>query len=85
MPFARSVAATAAASTDSAKSTVPTTGLRSAGSVTNGAVYAVASAHEYSRAAESAVRPAAQARPPAAISASTCSASSHSDAMAGVL
>jgi hypothetical protein len=39
IPFARSTFATAAASTESAKSIVPTTSERSAGSVTNGVAY----------------------------------------------
>jgi hypothetical protein len=41
MPLARSVAATAAASTSSLKSIVPTTSERLAGSATNGVAYAL--------------------------------------------
>src|SRR5438270_412016 len=58
MPLARSTAATAPASTLSAKSTVPTTSERLAGSVTKGVAYGEASAQEYSREDESVVRPA---------------------------
>ncbi|SKV21644.1 Uncharacterised protein [Mycobacteroides abscessus subsp. abscessus] len=47
---------------------VPTTCERCAGSATNGVVYDVASAQEYSREAESAVRLVAQSRPPPASS-----------------
>ena len=66
-------------------SIVPTTGLRSAGSVTNGVAYAAASAQPYRRPEESAVRLAAQSSPPEASSHSTWLASSHSVATAGVL
>jgi len=45
IPFARSVAATAAASTRSSKSIVPTTSDRFAGSATNGRANSYASAH----------------------------------------
>ena len=44
IPLARSAAATAAASTESAKSIVPTTSERLAGSATNGVAYSDASA-----------------------------------------
>ena len=63
-PLARNTFATAAASTSSLKSMVPTTCERCAGSATNGVVNDVASAQEYSRDAESAVRLVAQSRPP---------------------
>ena len=56
--------ATAAASTASSKSIVPTTCERAAGSATNGVAYVDASAQPYSRADESAVRATAQSRPP---------------------
>ena len=85
MPFARSTLATALASTSSAKSMVPTTCDRNAGSVTNGVVYDDASAHEYSRCDESAVRLTAQSRPPLASSQSSCSANRTSVPIAGVL
>jgi hypothetical protein len=85
IPLARRTAATAAASTVPSRSTVPTTWLRAAGSVTNGVVYGVRSAQPYSRPAESAVRPVAQDRPPRARSHSSCSTSRASVATAGVL
>ena len=62
--MARSTAATEAASTSSVKSIVPTTSERAAGSATNGEVYAVASAHSYSRLELSVVRFTAQSSPP---------------------
>src|SRR5690606_20022044 len=49
IPFARSALATAAASTESTKSIVPTTCERFAGSLTNGVANSEASAHSYSR------------------------------------
>src|SRR5437773_10106974 len=64
MPFARSATATAAASTESAKSIVPTTCDRWAGSATNGVAYGDFSAHVYRRDDDSAVRAVVQARPP---------------------
>src|SRR5664279_2664832 len=63
-PLARSTAATDAASTSSVKSIVPTTSERAEGSATKGEVYAVASAHAYSRLELSVVRFTAQSRPP---------------------
>ena len=64
---------------------VPTTCDRSAGSATNGVAYADASAHEYSRCDESAVRLTAQSRPPLPSIQSSCSAISTSVPIAGVL
>src|ERR1700712_4758528 len=85
MPLARSSLATAAASTESEKSMVPTTCDRSAGSLTNGVAYSEASAQEYSRCDESAVRLTAQSRPPLPLSQSSCSAISINVPIAGVL
>src|SRR6516225_1357938 len=85
MPFARSAAATADASTASAKSIVPTTCERWAGSATNGVAYGDFSAHVYRRDDESAVRAVVQARPPWASIHATCSASSSKVATDGVL
>src|SRR4030095_315590 len=84
MPLARSVLATAAASTSSEKSTVPTTCDRNSGSVTKGVANFEASAQEYSRCDESAVRLTAQYRPPVPSSQSICSASRISVPPAGV-
>src|SRR6516225_6557204 len=67
------------------KSIVPTTGDRCAGSATNGVAYGTFSAQVYSREDESAVRPAAQSRPPSRSIHSTCSAISSRVATAGVL
>src|SRR5829696_10104517 len=85
IPFARSTDATAAASTDSAKSIVPTTSERSCGSVTNGVAYGDLSAQVYSRFEESVVRATAQSSPPRWLTQSIWSAISHSVATAGVL
>src|SRR5262245_31823389 len=85
IPFARSAAATLAASTVSAKSIVPTTWDLWAGSATNGAAYGTFSAQVYRREDESAVGATAQSRPPAAIIQATCSASSSNVATDGVL
>src|ERR671933_892691 len=85
MPLERRTLATAAASTDSSTSTVPTTWLRAAGSATKGVVHEVASAQRYSRDDESAVRPVAQASPPCPFSHSTWFASMARVATAGVL
>src|ERR1700745_3782273 len=85
MPFARRVAARVGASTVSAKSIVPTTGDRWAGSATNGVAYGDFSAHVYRREDESAVRAMAQASPPWPSIHSTCSASSSRVATDGVL
>src|SRR4030095_8831811 len=83
MPLARSVLATAAASTSSEKSTVPTTCDRNSGSVTNGVANFEASAQEYSRCDESAVRLTAQSSPPLPSNQSICSASRISVPTAG--
>src|SRR5689334_17016044 len=64
IPLARSTAATVLALTLSAKSTVPTTGERLAGSATNGVAYGEDSAHAYSRDDESVVRLTHQSSPP---------------------
>ena len=85
MPFARRAAATAAASTGSAKSIVPTTCERCAGSATNGVANGDFSAQAYSRDDESAVRAVVQSSPPWASIQSTCSASRNRVATAGVL
>ena len=86
MPLERSAAATPAASTPSAKSIVPTTRDRLAGSATNGVVYSVASAQPYRCSEDSRVRATQNpSRPPLAFIQSSCSASSHSVATAGVL
>ena len=85
IPFARSTFAIVAASTESSKSTVPTTSERSAGSVTNGSAYGAFSAHRYSRPEESPVRDTAQSRPPWCRIQSSWSASSQSVPTAGVL
>ena len=85
MPLARNTFATAAASTSSLKSMVPTTWERSLGSATNGVVYERSCAQVYSRPEESAVRLTAQSSPPFANSQSSCSASNTSVAIAGVL
>jgi hypothetical protein len=77
--------ATAAASTSSAKSTVPTTSERLAGSVTNGVAYSDASAHEYRCVEEPVVRSTQPSRPPSPSIHSSWSASSTSVAIAGVL
>ena len=79
MPLARSVAATAAASTASSKSIVPTTSERLAGSATNG----VANAERLGPAVEvrpttRVVRATQKSRPPLAFIHSTWSASSSS-------
>ena len=58
----------APASTDSSKSIVTMTLERSAGSTTNGLATLEASAHEYRRPAESAVRAEANSSPPLALS-----------------
>src|SRR5450759_1227733 len=84
MPWRRSTAAIWAASTPGSKSIVPTTFERYNGSATNGVVYDVASAHPYRCAAELALRPVAQARPPFSRIQSICSASITSVAIAGV-
>src|SRR3954454_9947157 len=85
MPLALNVAATAAASTSSEKSTVPTTCDRNSGSLTNGVANFDAAAQEYSRSDESAVRLTAQSRPPLPSSQSICSASRINVTIAGVL
>ena len=64
---------------------VPTTRLRADGSATNGVVYAVRSAQEYSRLLLSVVRFTAQSRPPCSLIHRTCSARSASVPTAGVL
>src|SRR5262245_34629072 len=63
-PLERSVLATAAASTASSKSTVPTTSERASESCTYGVVYDVLSAHAYRRDDESVVRPTVHFSPP---------------------
>src|SRR5690606_40657282 len=85
MPLARRIFATCAASTESAKSTVPTTCERSDGSATNGVAYSDASAHSYRREDESFVRATAQSRPPLLLSHSIWLANSSRVASAGVL
>jgi hypothetical protein len=85
MPFARSVEATAAASTASSKSIVPTTSERLAGSVTNGVVWALRSAQPYRCSEEARVRDTHQSRPPPSSIQRICSASRNSVATAGVL
>src|SRR5690625_7479143 len=85
IPLARRIFATCAASTESAKSIVPTTLERAAGSVTNGVANSEASAHEYRCAADSAVRPVAQPSPPLVFIQSRCSADSSRGATAGVV
>ncbi len=64
---------------------MPTTWDRSAGAVTNGLANDDCSAHVYSRDAESAVRVAAQSRPPWSSIHRTCCSIRNSVAMAGVL
>ena len=65
---------------------MPTTAERCSASVTNGVAKSDFSAQPYSFAAdESALRPVAQARPPAGQHQSSCSAIITSVAMAGVL
>ena len=85
IPLARNTFAIVAASVPSAKSIVPTTLDRAAGSATNGDANSAASAHRYRRAAESAQRPVVHSRPPLPSIQSSCSASRNSVAMAGVL
>ena len=85
MPLARRTFEIAEASTDSAKSMVPTTLDRSAGSVTNGVATGLRSAQPYRIDALSAVRLAAQLRPPWASIHSVCSAARKTVASAGVL
>ena len=63
-PVGAQVFATAAASTSSEKSMVPTTCERNAGSVTNGVANSRPRPSEYSRCEESAVRVVAQSSPP---------------------
>src|SRR4051794_4782840 len=84
-PLARSTFATTAASTSSAKLIVPTTCERLAGFATYGGVYSVASAQEYSRDEESAVRAVVHSRPPLPSIHSIWSASRNSVATDGVL
>src|SRR5437660_9949040 len=85
MPLARKVLGTAAASTSSATSIVPTTWDRNAGSATNGVVYGRSSAQEYSRCEESAVRLTAHSSPPLPSIQSNCSAINARVPIAGVL
>ena len=85
MPFARSVDATAAASTASSKSIVPTTSERFAGSATNGVVYEVRSAQPYRCSEDARVRATHQSRPPPSSIQPIWSASRNSVATAGVL
>ncbi len=85
MPLARSVAARAAASTPEAKSIVPTTSERCAGSPTNGVASGDASAQRYRCDEDSRVRVTHQSSPPLASIHSIWSASSSSVATAGVL
>jgi len=86
MPLARSVAATAAASTESSKSIVPTTSERLACVCTNGDANSELPAQLYRCEDDSWVRATQNSwRPPPAFIQSTCSASSHRVASAGVL
>src|SRR3954447_3827896 len=85
MPFARSTLATAAASTESSKSIVPTTAERLAGSETNGVAYGDLSAQPYRIDDDSPVRETHQSRPPRLFIHSIWSASRNSVASAGVL
>src|SRR3712207_3728718 len=75
----------AAASTESAKSTVPTTSERCAGSATKGVAYSDFSAQPYSRFDDSVVRATAPDSPPRDSSQRIWSASRNSVATAGVL
>src|SRR5690242_14757217 len=84
-PLARSTFATAAASTESLKSIVPTTADRFAGSATKGVAYEDFSAQPYKIDEDSLVRETHQSRPPRLFIHSTWSASRNSVASAGVL
>ena len=83
MPLARRLFATAAASTDSSKSIVTTTGERSAGSATKGVANADASAQSYSACDDSCVRASAHCSPPLPLIQSSCDSSSASVVMRG--
>jgi hypothetical protein len=83
--LARRVAARAAASTSSAKSIVPTTSERLAGSATNGVATGLRSAQPYSAPDDAPVRRTHQSKPPCSSIHSTWSARSRSVATAGVL
>lgn len=85
MPLARRTLATAAASISSAKSIVPMTCERLAGSETNGVAYLDSSAQVYSRVEESFVRAVDQLRPPWPLIHSSCWFSRKRVARAGVL
>ena len=74
----------AAASTESSKSIVTTTGERSAGSATKGVATSDASAQSYSAPDDSRVRASAQARPPLPRIHCSCSSSRNSVVSAGV-
>jgi len=83
--LARSVAASAAASTWSSKSIVPTTSERLAGLLTNGTANSELSAHSYSRDEDAVVRATHHSSPPCPSIQSIWSASRNSVATAGVL
>ena len=85
IPLARRLFAIAAASIDSSKSMVTTTGERSAGSATNGVATSLASAHAYSADEDSCVRAPAHDRPPLSRIQPSCSSRSRRVASAGVL